>query len=99
MDEGVGAEGADTEDGGEDLAIERGHLLGGVQAGGTEMRLADLTEAAKPAWGAPGEDDVVAFLDVGDSLPDFLDDAAAFMPKQEGKVVGAEDAVLGGEIG
>ena len=29
---------------------------------------------------------------------DFLDDAAALMAEEEGKIVGAEDAVLGGEV-
>ena len=63
------------------------------------MRFADLAKAAETAWRAPGKDDVVAFLDIGDAFADFLDDAAPFMPEQEGKVVGAENAVLGGKVG
>ncbi len=95
----VGAEGADAENRGQDLAIERRHLLACVEAGRAELRFANLAEAAESAWGAPGEDDVVALLDIGNAFADFLDDATAFVTEQEGEVVGAEDAVLGGQIG
>jgi hypothetical protein len=63
------------------------------------MRLTDKAEPAIPAWGAPGEDDEIALLDISDAFADSFNDAAAFVPEQEGKIIGAENAVLRGEIG
>ncbi len=99
VDEGVGAEGADAEDGGEFDAVVAVHLAVGVETGGAEVGLTDEAEAAVAAGGAPGEDDEVAFLDISDIRADVLDDAAALVTEEEGEDVRAEDAVLGGEVG
>ena len=99
MDEGVGAEGADTEDRRERDAVHRAHALLGVQAGGAEMGLTDPAEAALAAGRTPGQDDMIARRDVGDALADLLHDARALVAEQEGKPLGPKDAVLDGEIG
>ena len=95
----MGAEGADPQDRGQQLAVHRPHPLVGVEAGGTEVGLANGTEPALAAGRPPGKDHVISHLDVGDALPDPFDDPAALMPEQEGKPGRPEHAVLGGEIG
>ena len=63
------------------------------------MRLTGQAETARAAGGTPGQDHMVAGRDIGDALANLLHDARAFVPKQEGKPLRAEDAVLRGEIG
>src|SRR5581483_8712879 len=82
-DDGVGAEGADAEHRLEQRAVLAVHALLGVQAGGTQVRLAPPAEAAVAARRPPGQDDVVADGWRRHAWTDLLDDARALVPEQE----------------
>src|SRR5215204_1326026 len=85
VDEGGGAEGADTENRRERDAIHRAHSLLCVQARGAEMSLTGQTETARAAGGTPCQDHMVAGRHVGDACADLLHNARAFVSKQERK--------------
>jgi hypothetical protein len=79
MNQGMCAEGANAEYRVQDFTIERTHPLLGIEAGGTEIRLATTAEAATTTRGTPRKNNVIAYLMLRNARPDGLDDARAFM--------------------
>src|SRR5215212_3339215 len=63
------------------------------------MGLTRPAEAALAAGSTPGQNHMVAGLDVGNALADLLHDACTFVPEQERKSFRPKDTVLVGEIG
>ena len=90
-DEGLLGEGADAEGraqlGAGHLPVGERHPLGGVVGGEAVLRLPALAGAALPAHRAPVEDHEVTGRDVGDALPDGLDDPRRLVTEQERELV------------
>ncbi len=99
MHQRVRAEGADAQHLREQQPVLGVHALLGVEAGGAEVGLAGLAEAAGAAGRAPGQDDMVAGLMARHARPDLLDHTGALVAQQEREAIGAIGAALHAQVG